>query len=129
MLSNRIGNIWLMVVVGLLATLLIFGALFITAGHGGVLAAVEPVGFEKASASDFRTWATDSIGSTAPSTTWYFAEGSTDGGMETFVLVQNPHPIPVSVNIAFQTDSGELAPSSLQGTTIPASSRSTFRVN
>ncbi len=52
--------------------------------------------------------------------TWYLAEGSTDGGMETFVLVQNPGANDVHVDIAFQTDTGEEAPADLQGVTIPA---------
>jgi hypothetical protein len=39
-----------------------------------------------------RTWAHDSIGVTAPAPVWYLAEGSTEGGMETWVLVQNPNP-------------------------------------
>src|SRR4030042_538484 len=60
---------------------------------------------------------------------WYLAEGSTDGGMETYVLVQNPNPNDVKVDLKPQTDSGEQAPPELQGVTIPASSRQTFKVN
>ncbi len=37
-----------------------------------------------------RTWGHDSAGVTAPAPDWYLAEGSTEGGMETWVLVQNP---------------------------------------
>ena len=76
-----------------------------------------------------RTWAHDSIGVTAPAPTWYLAEGSTDGGMETFVLVQNPGNTAVNVNITFQTDMGEVAPPALQGVAIPAMSRVTFKAN
>ncbi|MEW6554170.1 MAG: hypothetical protein AB1384_07795, partial [Actinomycetota bacterium] len=37
-----------------------------------------------------RRCAHDSVGATAPAASWYLAEGSTAGGMETYVLVQNP---------------------------------------
>ncbi len=76
-----------------------------------------------------RTWATDSIGATMPSSTWYLAEGSTNGGMETYVLVQNPGATPVHVNIKFQTEAGEQVIPALQGVAIPAASRSSFYVN
>ncbi len=84
---------------------------------------------ERAMYGDGRTWAHDSIGATAPDFTWYLAEGSTDGGMETYVLVQNPNAVPVDINVMFQTDSGEVVPPDLQGVTIPANSRWTFKVN
>ncbi len=48
----------------------------------------------------------DSIGVIAPATTWYLAEGATDGGYETWVLVQNPNPTPVDIDIQFETDTG-----------------------
>ena len=84
---------------------------------------------ERSMYGDNRTWAHDSIGATSPSFTWYLAEGSTDGGMETFVLVQNPNETPVDINVMFQTDAGEVVPPDLQGVTIPANSRWTFKVN
>ena len=61
-----------------------------------------------------RKWAHDSIGATAPAVTWYLAEGSTAGGMETWVLVQNPCSNPVSVDITLMTESGPLNPPELQ---------------
>jgi hypothetical protein len=76
-----------------------------------------------------RTWATDSIGATMPSTTWYLAEGSTAGGMETYILVQNPGATPVHVNLKFQTDTGEQVIPALQDVEIAAASRSSFYVN
>jgi len=84
---------------------------------------------ERAMYGGGRTWAHDSIGTTAPAATWYLAEGSTGGGMETFVLIQNPGTTDATVDIAFQTDSGEVAPQSLQGVTIAAGSRQTFKAN
>jgi hypothetical protein len=84
---------------------------------------------ERAMYGNGRLWAHDSIGVTAPAATWYLAEGSTAGGMETFLLVQNPTASDVKVNIKFQTDTGEKAPPELQGVTILAKSRRTFMVN
>jgi 5'-nucleotidase / UDP-sugar diphosphatase len=84
---------------------------------------------ERAMYGDDRTWAHDSIGAVRPADTWYLAEGSTDGGMETFVLVQNPGADAAKVNIVFQTGEGEVAAAALQGVTIPAFSRRTFKVN
>ena len=60
-------------------------------------------------------------------TTWYLAEGSTDGGMETFVLVQNPNDDAVTVDLTFMTSTGPQ--DGPQGFAIPANSRQSFKVN
>ena len=74
-----------------------------------------------------RAWAHDSIGVTDPSDLWFLAEGSTDGGMETFVLVQNPNAYPVDVYMDFMTSAGaEPGPPVY---TLPAQSRASFKVN
>ncbi len=49
----------------------------------------------------------DSIGVTQPSPTWYLAEGTTAWGFETYVLVQNPNPEAVDVNMTFMKPGGE----------------------
>ena len=84
---------------------------------------------ERAMYGNGRAWATDSIGAFAPETMWYLPEGSTAGGMETFILIQNPNTANAKVNVKFQTDTGEKAPAGLQGVTIPAGSRWTIKVN
>ena len=84
---------------------------------------------ERAMYGDGRAWAHDSIGATSPADAWYLAEGSTGGGMETFVLVQNPNDTAAKVNIAFQTRDGKKALAPLQGLTIPPYSRYTLKVN
>ncbi len=61
---------------------------------------------ERAMYGNSRAWGTDSIGTPTPSDTWYLAEGSTDGGMETYLLMQNPNPYPVRADITFMTSSG-----------------------
>ncbi len=75
---------------------------------------------ERATYGPGRAWATGSVGVSATSTAWCLAEGSTDGGMETWVLVQNPGTSPVTVDLILQTAEGPLAPASLQNVTIPA---------
>jgi len=46
-------------------------------------------------------WASHSGGVTAPSTTWYLAEGSTYGGFQSTIAVQNPNASPASVAITY----------------------------
>ena len=62
-----------------------------------------------------------------PASTWYLAEGSTDGGMETFVLVQNPNPDGVTVDLTFMTGAGPQ--NGPQDFPIAGNSRTTFKVN
>ena len=58
--------------------------------------------------------------------TWYLAEGSTAGGMETFILVQNPGDSEAEVNLTFITESGPQAgPSAV----LPPGTRFTWRAN
>jgi hypothetical protein len=82
---------------------------------------------ERAVYGNNRTWAHDSIGVTDTDDTWYLAEGSTDGGMETFVLVQNPNPTEVTVDVNFMT--GTSAVPGPQDFPIPGNSRVTFKAN
>jgi Tol biopolymer transport system component len=88
-----------------------------------------PLVCERAMYGGGRAWAHDSIGVTEPSTTWYLAEGCTAGGMETWLLVENPLGEDVEMNITMQTDAGLIAPDELQGYVLPAHSRSTFNLN
>jgi len=68
----------------------------------------------------------ESIGSTAPSTDYYLAEGTTSFGFTTYVLVQNPQATPATVTITYMTPSGPKVQSPF---TMPARSRQTVRVN
>ncbi|NPV60121.1 MAG: hypothetical protein HPY75_10700, partial [Actinobacteria bacterium] len=74
-----------------------------------------------------RTWAHDSIGVTDPSDTWYLAEGCTQGDFDTWVLVQNPNPDPVTVDLTFMTASGPV--DGPQDFEIPGNSRHSFHAN
>ena len=52
---------------------------------------------------------TDSIAIQSPSYTWYLAEGSTNYGFETFLLVQNPDDAAAVVSVTYMTQSGAVA--------------------
>lgn len=58
----------------------------------------------------WRMAATDSIGITQPSQTWYLAEGSAgqydNGWFETWILVQNPNDVPANVTLTYMTPTG-----------------------
>ncbi|MBU1943507.1 MAG: hypothetical protein KKE36_07540, partial [Actinobacteria bacterium] len=70
----------------------------------------------------------ESIGTTAPAPAYYLAEGTTDWGFTTYVLIQNPNPGPVDVNVTYLTGEGEKA-HPRNPVHIEASSRKTIRVN
>ncbi len=86
-----------------------------------------PVVAERAMYNTARTWGHDSIGVTSTASTWYLPEGATAGGFETFVLIQNPNPDQVTLNITFMTSSG-LKPGPTNWP-LPGHSRITFYVN
>jgi hypothetical protein len=56
----------------------------------------------------------------APSTTWYFAEGSTSGPFDLFYLLQNPNDAPVTAHVRFVRPLG-LPPIEKIYTLLPAS--------
>ena len=82
---------------------------------------------ERATYDSARTWGHDSVGTPQPATFWHMAEGSTGPGFETWVLVQNPYPYEVTVDLDFMTPSGRRA--GPQDYPVPALSRHSFRVN
>jgi hypothetical protein len=87
----------------------------------------QPVVAERAMYDVSRTWAHDSIGVTDTAQLWYLPEGATDGGFETFILIQNPNPGPVTLNITFMTSTGpQPGPT---GFGLAGHSRITFYVN
>ena len=60
-------------------------------------------------------------------TTWYLAEGSTNG-FDTFVLVQNPNSTDANITITY-TDDDDSTQAQIQTTTVEANSRFTQRIN
>ncbi len=68
----------------------------------------------------------DSVGVTAACNDWYLAEGCTDGGYDTYILVQNPGSDPVEVQLSYMfIDGASLGPRDI----IPPKSRKSFLVN
>ena len=68
---------------------------------------------------------TDSIGVQAPSHTWYLAEGSTNYGFDTYLLVQNPTGQEANVTVTYLTAAGRVEKPSF---TIGAYSRYSINV-
>ena len=62
----------------------------------------------------------------AAADTWYLAEDCTAGDFETWVLVQNPNPDPVTVDLAFMTSQGKK--DGPQGFEIAGNSRTSFNL-
>ena len=69
-----------------------------------------PVIPERAMYRNNRREGHDSIGTTAPATDYYLAEGTTAWGFTTYVLVQNPNGSAVDVTITYMTPDGPEAP-------------------
>ena len=68
----------------------------------------------------------DSIGSTAPATSYYLAEGTTNHGFTTYVLVQNPNPSATEVTLTYMTTNGPVPQPPF---TMDSDSRKTIKVN
>ena len=85
-----------------------------------------PVIPERAMYRNNRREGHDSIGTTAPATDYYLAEGTTDYGFTTYVLVQNPNDTAANVTVTYMTNSGPQPQAPFQ---MPANSRKTIRVN
>ena len=66
------------------------------------------------------------VGPSGPSETWYLAEGCTNGGFESWVLVQNPNNNEANVSLTYMTPSGPVTGPSAK---LPANSRKTFCIS
>ncbi|MDY6796218.1 MAG: SdiA-regulated domain-containing protein [Actinomycetota bacterium] len=69
-----------------------------------------------------------SVGAVEPSTDYFLAEGSTDWGFTTYLLVQNPNDSPVKVHADYETTRGT-PPCNPEHHTLPPHSRKTIKVN
>jgi IPT/TIG domain/Family of unknown function (DUF5719) len=85
-----------------------------------------PVIPERAMYRNDRREGHDSIGTMVPSTDYYLAEGTTDYGFTTYVLVQNPGDQTAKVTLTYMTAEGPQAQPQFE---MPARSRKTIRVN
>lgn len=62
------------------------------------------------------------IGVTSSQNTWYLAEGYTDAGFETFILIQNPNGIDANVTLTYMLQEGDPVETDV---VVPANSRYT----
>jgi hypothetical protein len=69
---------------------------------------------------------TSSIGTNSPTRTWFLAEGSTNWGFSTYILVQNPNSAPTNATLTFMIEGA--SPRAFVRT-IPARSRQTFQMS
>jgi alpha-tubulin suppressor-like RCC1 family protein/streptogramin lyase len=67
-----------------------------------------------------------SVGATSPASDFYLAEGTTDYGFTTYVLIQNPNDAENAVTVTYMTPRGPVPTAPF---TMPAHSRKTIRVN
>lgn len=65
------------------------------------------------------------VGQTQPGTEWYMAEGSTGGGFETWILLQNPGSDPAKATLTYMNENGTVAGPVV---TLPARSRQSINV-
>ncbi|MBU4173864.1 MAG: hypothetical protein KJ686_03025 [Actinobacteria bacterium] len=89
------------------------------------VSANKPLIAERAMYGPGRAWGTDSIGASQTSKTWYLAEGCTNGGFETWALVQNPNDKPADVSLTYMTPEGQKPGPSV---TLLPNTRKTFNV-
>lgn len=68
----------------------------------------------------------ESAGATAPSTTWFHAEGATGAYFDEYILVGNPNDVPAPTTFTFLLDDG--GPAIVGTTVIPANERFTLNV-
>ncbi len=67
----------------------------------------------------------NSIGVTAPSTTWYLPEGSSNWGFETWLLIQNPGDVEASCDVTYMIEG--VGPKTVNHV-VPAHSRATYNL-
>ncbi|MBU4176117.1 MAG: IPT/TIG domain-containing protein [Actinobacteria bacterium] len=85
-----------------------------------------PVIPERAMYRNNRREGHDSIGTTMPANDFYLAEGTSDWGFTTYVLIQNPNDSEVDVTLTYMTNEG---PKEQEPFVMPAMSRKTVNVN
>ena len=89
------------------------------------VSADQPVIAERSVYWNNRTAGTCAVGLNRPGTEWYLPEGSTGGGFETWILVQNPGEATAKVSLTYMNEKGPQAGPIL---TLPAHSRASVNV-
>jgi len=91
-----------------------------------MISSKQPVIAERAMYRNNRREGHDSIGTTSAANDYYLAEGTTDWGFTTYLLVQNPNDSGAKVTLTYMTPSG---PVSQEPFRMEANSRKTVKVN
>ncbi len=68
------------------------------------------------------------LGANAAAGEWYFAEGTTRGGFDQYLCLQNPNPGPIDVTVTYMFGLGQ-GDNKTETYTLDPTSRTTFRVN
>ncbi len=88
-----------------------------------------PVVVERSMYWNGRRGGSGSMGIAAPSADWYFAEGCTGWGFETYLTFLNPGGSEAAVSLDFMTPAAAGAGSARKNITVPAGRRVTLKVN
>ncbi len=62
----------------------------------------------------------------SPSRSWYFAEGATAAPFQTWLLLQNPNPVPATARVSYLLENGTVVPNNML---LPPTSRTSIFVN
>jgi Family of unknown function (DUF5719) len=91
----------------------------VTSTNGAGIVAERPMYF---SYKDVWTGGSDVAGALAPSTQWYFAEGTTRPGFDPYLTLQNPGPSTANVTVTYMKGDGTTQAQSLS---VPSNARGT----
>lgn len=89
------------------------------------LSSENPIVAERAVYWNNRKGATSSIGASVPQKKWYFAEGCTAQGFETWILLMNPQDRVANVDITYRNENGAINGPTVE---IPPRSRKTVSI-
>ena len=81
-------------------------ALFTTSGFATQVTADQPIVVERAMYFDSDQSGHDTLATPTPAQTWYLAAGTSRGGFDTWLLLENPGTAPANVKVSFITDTG-----------------------
>jgi hypothetical protein len=80
--------------------------LFTTSGFATQVTADQAIVVERAMYFDNDQGGHDTLATANPAKTWYLAAGSSRGGFDTWLLVENPGSVPATVKVSFITEAG-----------------------
>ncbi len=81
-------------------------SLFTTSGFATQVTADQPIVVERAMYFDNDQAGDDTLATATPGQTWFMPAGSSRGGFDTWLLVENPGSTPANVKVSFISDMG-----------------------